>query len=141
MKKIKKIIPDKAMAILVIVFALSMLIGGGGYLFAVVTYPLPQVAPSNPLTAAAWNNMVDDINDLNNWLSSSPSLSLVCNRYPRSGSLTCDQICISNNETCVFGADEFNGTPGPNFGVWGSVYRCGMADSTIDGCTCCRISW
>lgn len=74
-QKIRKIIPPQVAPILVIVFSLSMLIGGVYYVFAFGTGTAPNVTPSDPwtsnvnlgvsagevLTAAKWNGLVNQV--------------------------------------------------------------------------------
>jgi len=61
MKRIKRIISTKIAPILVIVFALAMLIGGGAYLYAAV---VGTVTSGQPLTSALWNNMANRVNTM-----------------------------------------------------------------------------
>lgn len=74
-QKIRNIIPPQVAPILVIVFSLSMLIGGVYYVFAFGTGTAPNVTPSDPwtsnvnlgvsanevLTAAKWNGLVNQV--------------------------------------------------------------------------------
>ncbi|HOZ56227.1 MAG TPA: hypothetical protein PLH29_03305 [bacterium] len=96
MKKIKKIIPDKAMAILVIVFALSMLISGAWYVYA-DWRAIPTAVVSGPLTADAWNAMKHNLDGLANISSYSVSV-----RYTADNSRCSPQAVNMGEHTVCF---------------------------------------
>jgi len=79
LKNNSKLISFKIAPILVIVFALSMLIGGTYFVFAFGTGTAPNITPSDPwtnnvnrgvspgevLTAAKWNSLVNQVGEIN----------------------------------------------------------------------------
>ena len=95
------------MAILVIVFALSMLIGGAWYVYA-DWQTITTASPSMPLTAAMWNAIKHDLDHL-----SSPSIYSVSTNYttdnsacsPRSLNMGPHSACLltSYNSTTIDG--------------------------------------
>lgn len=83
----------------IITVSAIVLICGVYYAWAIVMYPLPQVQPKDTLTSTAWNNMVDDITNLNNRVTS----------LSGGGGATPSLVC-----TEVTGAMKANGAGGCN---------------------------
>jgi hypothetical protein len=78
-QKFKKKFEINIVPSVIVTVCAVVLICGVYYVLAVVGYPLPQVAPNTPLTATAWNNMVDDITDLNSRAGSGSGGGAACN--------------------------------------------------------------